>query len=238
MIKGVLFDKDGTLLDCDRLWIKASREVVEVLGAEYGFGETMAELLLRAIGIKGNTVLLEGAVASGTNTDIAAAFHQTLTKAGFRISAKPFYARTLALYEERMLTPAAEIVPCVQGLPEMFLRLKQAGYRLGLATSDTLASARYCMSRLGLETYVDFWGADDGVFPKKPAPDILHAFCKAFSLSPDEVLMVGDTVNDMHFARGAGAVAAGVLTGAGSVQQLSEVADVLAPDAVKLAAML
>ena len=238
MIRGILFDKDGTLLDCDRLWIKASREVVTALGAKYGFGETLAELLLHAIGIQGNRVLLEGAVASGTNTDIANMFYSVLTKAGMQIQKETFIERTLNLYEKRMLTPEAEIVPSAPGLPEAFARLKRAGYRLGLATSDTLPSARYGMQRLELDAYLDFWGADDGVFPKKPAPDIIHAFCEQFSLRPCEVLMVGDTVNDMRFARGAGSACCGVLTGAGNAQELLSEADFLAPDATRLTSLL
>jgi phosphoglycolate phosphatase len=50
---------------------------------------------------------------------------------------------------------------------------------------------------------------------------MVEAFCLRLSLRPDEVLVVGDTLHDLHMGRAAGAgLVVGVLTGAGSRELL------------------
>ena len=81
----------------------------------------------------------------------------------------------------------------------------------------------------------DYVGGVDGDIRPKPAPDLLQAFCSACGLCPDEVAMVGDTRNDMVFAKNGGAVAVAVLSGSGKREEFAGIADLILPDVDSLA---
>ena len=59
----------------------------------------------------------------------------------------------------------------------------------------------------------DYVGADDGVLRPKPEADMFLEFQKKFGLKQQEIAVVGDTYNDIRFARENGGVAIGVLSG-------------------------
>ena len=44
-------------------------------------------------------------------------------------------------------------------------------------------------------------------------------------IAPENILVVGDTINDMNFAHNGGAIAVGVLSGVSSREQLAPAAD-------------
>ena len=92
--------------------------------------------------------------------------------------------------------------------------LKQRNIWIGLATADTVPSAKNCLKRLEVLEKFDYVGADDGVLRPKPEADMFLEFQKKFGLKPQEIaVVVGDTYNDIRFARENGGVAIGVLSG-------------------------
>ena len=64
-IKGILFDKDGTLIDFYEVWGTAAGPVMERILNEYGLSSEkgMKDKLLEAIGVHGNVIDSEGALA-------------------------------------------------------------------------------------------------------------------------------------------------------------------------------
>ena len=79
---------------------------------------------------------------------------------------------------------------------------------------------------------------DDGLLPVKPQPDNAFDFCAYTGLPLQQVLMVGDTMTDVRFARNAGIRVVGlarcnaarqVLTGQADevISDLSELPDIL-----------
>src|SRR5688572_3069783 len=69
--------------------------------------------------------------------------------------------------------------------------------------------------------------ADDGI-QAKPAPDMVTTICQHMNIDPGNVIVVGDTVADLQMARSAGAgYVIGVLSGVGSLANLTPLADIL-----------
>ncbi|MFZ6043603.1 HAD family hydrolase, partial [Vibrio natriegens] len=99
------------------------------------------------------------------------------------------------------------------------------GYKLGIATADTKAATLYSLEQSGLLGLFDFIGYSDGDIAPKPAPALMNAFCAHCDLTPDQVVMFGDTVSDMVFGRNAGARRIGVLTGTATEEELRPYAD-------------
>ncbi|MEO7839597.1 MAG: HAD-IA family hydrolase, partial [Anaerolineales bacterium] len=62
----------------------------------------------------------------------------------------------------------------------------------------------------------------------KPAPDMVTTICARMNVDPGRVIVIGDTVADLQMARSAGAgYVIGVLSGVGSLTNLTPLADIL-----------
>jgi len=68
--------------------------------------------------------------------------------------------------------------------------LKQRNIWIGLATADTVPSAKNCLKRLEVLEKFDYVGADDGVLRPKPEADMFLEFQKKFGLKPQEIAVV------------------------------------------------
>ena len=69
--------------------------------------------------------------------------------------------------------------------------------------------------------------ADDGI-PAKPAPDMVTTLCQRMNVPPQNVIVIGDTVADLQMSHSAGAgYSIGVLSGVGSLANLTPLADML-----------
>ena len=79
----------------------------------------------------------------------------------------------------------------------------------------------------------------DGVANPKPAPDAIYAFCDLTGLKPAQIAMVGDNRHDLVMARAGGAgLAIAVLSGTGTRETLTPMADVVLDSIADLPAWL
>lgn len=221
MIKGVLFDKDGTLLRFADLWLPAAQFVVRdfCLINQIPFSAETKERILRAMGVEKNHIRQDAPLAYMTYEQIGAAVADAV-----KISA-PLAARQMSVLFETVLE--REPLSCVPtcDLQVLFSELKRRKIKIGLATADNLPVTEKCIRRLGIEAELDFIGCDDGVLRPKPEADMFAAFCDRYQLLPEEVAVVGDTVNDMKFAKKCGGTAVGVLCGLSGKEELEGMAD-------------
>ncbi|WP_296101165.1 HAD family hydrolase [uncultured Agrobacterium sp.] len=228
-IAAVLFDKDGTLIGYDASWGPVNRELASI--AAKGDGE-LADRLLLACGmdpVKGH-VKPDSLLAAGNTAEIAAG----LIAAGSPCDLKPLTERL-----DRLFTAAASQSVAVTDLKSFFGRLKDRGYKLGIASSDNEASIRETAKRFGFDVHLDFVAGYDSGYGVKPQPGMVLGFCEAIGLTPERVAMVGDNNHDLHMARNAGAgLRVGVLTGTGSRESLSADCDYCFDDITGIEALL
>lgn len=219
-IKGILFDKDGTLLDFFDTWIPAYRAAAEV-GAQLAGDSALVDRMLRSTGFDPTNGGLDPSslLAGGTTAQICDAWAD---EAGI-IDREGF---SLAVHEAMDVHASTYPVPVADGLDQMFERLAGMGYSLGIATMDSEYVARVTADRLGLSKWLAFLAGYDSGHGAKPEPGMVLGFCDATGLAPAEILVVGDTDRDVGMARSAGAgIMVGVLTGATSREQLARIAD-------------
>ena len=217
-IRGILFDKDGTLLDFDATWRPAYRRGAEAVAGLAG-GRVRAEALLAAGGFDAATgrCAPRSVLAAGTNREIAEVWA--------RICALD--VDVVARVVERAFLDAAgrDAVP-VTDLDAFFAALAARGFVLGVATMDGEAAARAALDRLGAGRHLAFLCGGDSGWGTKPGPGMVHAFLAAAGLRAGEVMVVGDTPHDMEMGRAAGVgCRVAVLTGAGTRAALGPLAD-------------
>jgi phosphoglycolate phosphatase len=221
-IRGLLFDKDGTLLDYARTWIPINHEL-----ASYAAGgdQALARRLLQIGGHDPDTdIVVPGSLlAAGPHDELVEVFGKA---AGDRMPAD-FSAVAMRLFREG----GGKYAVLLPGVAEAIHTLAARGYRLGIATNDTEDGLMRSMQRVGLLDAFPFRAGCDSGHGAKPGPGMVRAFCAATGLAPAEVAVIGDSVHDFAMGRAAGVGCnIGVLCGTSGRADLEAKADLILDD--------
>ncbi|NIJ40170.1 phosphoglycolate phosphatase [Parvibaculum indicum] len=218
-IRGVLFDKDGTLFDFHRSWTSVFGEAANRLARG---DEALARHLMVAAGydVSSGRIAAGSIFAAGDTQDLADAWRPHLSA-----WENDDLVRWLdALFAE--MGPVASVP--VTDLAVFFARLKERGLVLGIATNDSYASAIAAVARFDFGPQLSFCCGYDSGHGSKPGPGMVQAFCRETGLEASSVAVVGDNTHDLEMARAAGAgLAVGVLTGASGRDDLMPFADMV-----------
>jgi phosphoglycolate phosphatase len=215
VIKGIIFDKDGTLFDFNATWGVWTQKM---LTAEAGDDAVLFARLADALGydVQTKTFRRDSMVIASTAGELAEMIRSVLPD-----------LETDALLSR--MNAAAAAVTQVEAVPlqSYFAGLRKFGLRLGIATNDAEAPARTHLDRAGVTQHFDFIAGYDSGHGGKPAPGQLLAFCAQTGLGAEHCVMVGDSTHDLHAGRAAGMRTIGVLTGPALREELSPLADVV-----------
>ncbi|MBA4222685.1 MAG: haloacid dehalogenase [Methylobacterium sp.] len=224
-ISGILFDKDGTLIDYQASWAPTN------LGAGRLAARGDAELTARLLTVAGvdpttGYALSDGLLASGNTEDVA----QAWVEAGAQFGMAELTDRLDTLFRSAVV---AAVPVC--DLAALFAGLSDRGLALGIASSDSEAAVAATADRFGLEPHLAFLCGYDSGHGAKPGRGMVDGFCAATGLPANAVAVVGDSSHDMHMAAAAGAgLRVAVLTGAGSAATLRPLSHLLLPSIATL----
>ena len=229
-IKGILFDKDGTLVDFQKTWFAIGDRMA--LRAAGGDRRRADELMAEAgYDFSRHCFRADSVFAAGTNADIVALWYPDR-------DAEERQAMTVLFDRFTAEEGAAQSVP-LPGAMEAIAALHRSGFRLGVATNDSTEGAEKTLLALGVAQMFDAAYGYDAVANPKPAPDSILAFCDLTGLKPSEIAMVGDNRHDLEMARAGGVgLAVGVLSGTGTRETLALLADVILDSIADLPAYL
>jgi phosphoglycolate phosphatase len=221
-IKGILFDKDGTLVDFHATWEPAYRRGAELFA---GGDPDLTDRLLVAGGWDTETGrVAEGSIlAAGTNAEIAEAWLAALPP-----GRNPDIgdADPEDFIEAVFNAETAKSAQPVTDLVALFSRLQERGLVLGLATNDSHDGALATLEPFGILDRLTFVAGYDSGHGGKPGPGMVDGFCAQTGLPPGAVMVVGDNLHDMEMGRSGGAgVVVGVLSGSSGLETLSSAAD-------------
>jgi phosphoglycolate phosphatase len=218
-IRGILFDKDGTLIDYARTWVPIHRDVANFAA---GGDPTLAAELLQRFGQDPQTdeVTPGSVLAAGSIYDIAEAFAAhlgTRTPPGLAAEIDSIYSAGGAMH-----------AVLIKGARATLNTLKQRGFRLGVATNDSEGGLQASLGRVDVLDLFDFAVGCDSGHGAKPGPGMGLAFCQAVGIAPDQAAMVGDAVHDLAMGRAAGfGLNIGVLSGTSAREDLEDFADLI-----------
>mgnify|MGYP004629625673 CR=1 FL=1 len=177
MIKGVLFDFDGTLADSSKGIFATSTTVADAMGYTGPWSEKQ---LRKFVGPPLRECFKITFDMKEHELDEAVSRYRAI----YNVTG----------YKECVLYP---------GIKELLIALRKQGLKVGVATNKGQDIAEKCINALGIAPLFDgIFGTDPVVKINKSA--CIKASCDAFALNPDEVLMIGDTDNDMLGAKEAG----------------------------------
>ncbi|WP_269581242.1 HAD family hydrolase [Roseibium sp. Sym1] len=225
IIKAVLFDKDGTLLDFDATWTPAYRSMA--LFAAAGDQEKANAFLARTgMDLATGTSAAGSLLAAGNSAEIAEAWI---------VLGAAFDPVTLTAELDRTFVGRMHDAATLPGIPNAIESLHSSGFTLGVASSDSEAAIRAFLAGAGLADRMAFVTGYDTGYGPKPEPGMVRAFCEATGLPPSEICVIGDNTHDLEMARAAGAgLRVGVLTGTSGRADLEPLADVVLDSAADL----
>jgi phosphoglycolate phosphatase len=182
-VRAIAIDLDGTMLD-----------TVEDLAI--AVNHTLNELSLRALDL--------GLVRTFVGKGLANLVCRSLTAALGREPEADFLARALPLYETHYERVNGQTTTIYPGVPEGLERLAAAGFPLACVTNKLKRFTGPLLERIGFARYFSLVLSGDSLPKKKPDPLPLTHAAQHFSVTPAQMLMIGDSVNDAQAARAAG----------------------------------
>ncbi|WP_136619911.1 MULTISPECIES: HAD family hydrolase [Mesorhizobium] len=218
-IKGILFDKDGTLVDFNATWLG----VADFMAMDASEGDRWkADRLLAAAGFDfaNKRFKPDSIFASGTNLDVVELWFPRLSNEDQMLA--------VARFNEITSVQGSAMAVALPGIVDTLTALHRKSYRLGVATNDSTSGAEKTLVTLGVAQLFDAAYGYDAVANPKPAPDTILAFSDLTGLKPSEIAMVGDNRHDLEMARAGGCgLAVGVLSGTGTRESLAGIADIV-----------
>ncbi|MEE9452844.1 MAG: HAD family hydrolase [Paracoccaceae bacterium] len=225
-IKGLLFDKDGTLFDFHATWAVWCADII----AHFADGDqALAENLATTLqyDLAAGAFLPHSFVITNSMDDIIATLHAALPKWDY----DDLYDY---ICESTVKAPQSPVVP----LQPLLARFQRNGLKIGVATNDNIHPAERHLQSADIDQAFDFIAGCDSGYGAKPDPGMLLAFCQAVDLAPGQVVMIGDSTHDLKAGRAAEMVTIGVLTGMAPTVELAPYADVVLPNIGEIPAWL
>jgi sugar-phosphatase len=178
MIRTLLFDMDGLLVDSEPYWKVAEKAIFS------GFGLNLNDDLLRQVmGFRLNEV-------------VAHWYHyQPWDNPDFEGTEK-----AIIDYMANLLQQHAVALP---GVIESLSFAKENNYKIALASSSSMQLIEVVTQKLGIKEYFDLCFSADSVDYGKPHPAIFLEAARILGANPNECLVLEDSINGMIAAKAA-----------------------------------
>lgn len=180
MIRGAIFDMDGTLVDNSAVHVEAFGIFCERYGV-HGWQEKLAQ----SFGM-GNDDIMRRIMPE-----------EVIREKGLAALAD----EKEAIYREIY----APTIRPVAGLVDLLARLRAAGVRLAVGSSGCRTNIDFVLEKCGIEERFDVIVSGDRVAHCKPDPEIYLTAAAALGLEPSECVVFEDAKAGIESARRAGA---------------------------------
>lgn len=190
MIRAVTYDLDGTLIDSTEAIVTCFMRACDDLGLT----RPAREDVVRSIGH-----ILEDQFRLHTSGDPVEC------------------AKAYRLHYESVCRDMTFLLP---GARESLERVRDAGLRIGFASSKRRYFCELILEHLGVLDFFEVRLGPDDVAHPKPHPECVEKALAAFGVAPDAMVFVGDTHFDVLAARNAGVACLCVTTGYNSRDEL------------------
>jgi sugar-phosphatase len=179
MIKAVIFDMDGVIIDSEPFWRDAYMAVLPRYNVQL-----TEELCLESKGVKVDVVVKN--------------WHKIFN----------WQPANLEIVENEIIQEVLRLVRTkgkpMPGLLDLLDWLKSKNIKTGLATSSLFSIMDVVLDSLKLRSYFEVTHSAEAEKAGKPAPDVYLGAAKRLNVEPNECIAVEDSVTGIISARAAG----------------------------------
>ena len=185
MIKGAIFDLDGTLLDSMNLWTKIDKDFLEKRGIAYSKDYSKAI----------------------THMEIKETAIYTINRYSLNESADD----VIKEWQDMAAKEYKENIKLKEGAFEFLTYLKNKNFKLAVATSSSKVIFLPCLEKYKIDKLFDTIVTSSDVNVGKSSPDIYLYAAKLMGVKPNECLVFEDLPIALKSAKFAGFITIGVL---------------------------
>jgi len=186
IIKAVIFDKDGTLLDLNATWGAA----MSLAAIDVCTDSEQLRLLSNALGLDiENKTFYSDSLTPENDAQTTSLIISTVTD-------PIIFSKLTRTYADETATKKA-------GASELLKNLSENNIPVAMATNDSENSAKRFVKSLGWQDYFNLVLGFDSGFGSKPGPGMINHCSEEFAVEPKNLLMVGDTKADLLSAEAA-----------------------------------
>jgi phosphoglycolate phosphatase len=196
-VDGILFDKDGTLLEFGSLWIGWSKNLIDriVEHTQVAFDKDQLAETLGFSYTKG-TWDPKGPLAIASLQDLISILSCSLYKAGIPWN-EGFKIVNEAYVEVEDSFDWYSTIKPIKGLHSFLEEASRQSIKMGVVTSDNYERAKLHLKVLGIEHYFSAVIGHDSVEKGKPFPEMVDAACEQLAVMPEKTIVIGDSNGDM-----------------------------------------
>jgi len=181
MIKAVIFDMDGVLIEAKEWHYDALNKALSL----FGYHISRHEHLTAYDGLPTSRKLDMLSV----ERDLPVALHAFINEMKQVYTMEIVYAQCKPTFVHQYALST----------------LKRQGYKLAVASNSIRNTVQVMMDKANLDQYLDLQLSNEDVLQPKPAPDIYLKAIRDLGLRPDECLIVEDNENGIRAAKASGA---------------------------------
>ena len=177
--EAVIFDMDGVIIDTEKIWKQAEREVFSALGVE---------------------VTLENSKVTESMT--------TSEVAHYWFEKFPWKGKSLKEAEQLVISRVSELIEfeecLIPGVKGFLEDLRGQNFRIGLATNSPLIIIPTVLGRLQVTHLFDTISSAEMEEKGKPHPAVYLTTAKKLNVAPEKCLVIEDSYSGMLAAKHAG----------------------------------
>jgi len=198
VIKAIIFDMDGVIIDSEPIHIKLEEELFKSLGVEISEDEHL--------------------------TFVGTSSYYMWRKIKERFNLSQSVEELVEVDRKRYLEhvlKTGEIIP-IEGITETVKKLFEKEYKLAVASSSPIDVIELVVKKLGIDKCFEVLVSGDYVKNSKPAPDIFLYTADKLKVKPHECVVIEDSYNGVYGAKKAGMKVIGFKNPNSGNQDLSE----------------
>jgi HAD superfamily hydrolase (TIGR01509 family) len=196
MLEAIIFDMDGVLVDSEYTYFQSKSQILSEAGHEVEDSYHFQFM--------------------GTTSDYM--WEKMKQEFSLPLSVAEYIQQMTALRQAIIKRDGIRVIPHVQ---EFVKGLSQAGLKLAVASSSSLAEIKVNLAEIGLSEYFSEVVSTEEVEHSKPAPDVYLAAAERIGIMPENCLGIEDTKNGTGAVRNAGMVCVGFANPAFPKQDLA-----------------
>lgn len=186
--KAIIFDMDGVIIDTEKIWKQAEKEVFSSFGVKVT--DTHSKV-----------------TESMTTSQVTRFWYEKY----------PWKDTSLKEVEQMVVSRVTELIESeeclIDGVKEFIEKLRAENYKIGLATNSPYKVIPTVLGRLEITHLFDTISSAEFEEKGKPDPAIYYTTAKKLGVQPKDCLVIEDSYSGMLAAKRAGMTVAGFTNG-------------------------